>query len=76
MQNIAEIKSDLLTVSEVARELRWDDTTVRRNIKNGAIPTWAVVTLPHKGDRQAYRIKHIWLDRLIAGKDTSKPKEQ
>lgn len=44
--------SDLLTVREVAKELRVDDTTVRRWIKNGVLEA---ITLPHRGTRQAYR---------------------
>jgi excisionase family DNA binding protein len=45
---------DLLTVREVARRLRTDETTVRRWVKKGAMEA---VTLPHLGKRQAYRIK-------------------
>jgi excisionase family DNA binding protein len=44
----------LKTVREVAKHYRVDDTTVRRWIKNGALEA---VTLPHKGSRQAYRLK-------------------
>ncbi len=53
---------DLLTVHEVARRLRVDDTTVRRWIKNGVLEA---ITLPHKGKRQAYRIKQSTLEVLI-----------
>lgn len=42
--------SDLLTVSEVARILRVDDTTVRRWVKAGALEA---VVLPHVNARQA-----------------------
>jgi len=54
--------SDLLTVSEVARILRVDDTTVRRWIKQGAL---AAVELPHVNERTAYRIKREELDKVL-----------
>lgn len=54
--------SDLLTVREVAQQLRVDDTTVRRWIKNGVL---AAITLPHRGQRQAYRIRQTTLDELL-----------
>jgi excisionase family DNA binding protein len=53
---------DLLTVSEVARILRVDDTTVRRWVKQGALEA---VTLPHVHERRAYRIKRSTLDRVL-----------
>jgi excisionase family DNA binding protein len=53
---------DLLTVSEVARILRVDDTTVRRWVKQGALEA---VVLPHLNTRQAYRIKRETLDRVL-----------
>ena len=55
-------KKDLFTVSEVARRLRVDDTTVRRWIKSGALEA---VRLPHRGKRQVYRIKKSTLDTLF-----------
>ncbi len=55
-------QGDLLTVHEVARRLRVDDTTVRRWIKSGALEA---ITLPHRGKRQAYRIKQSTLDTLL-----------
>lgn len=55
-------ESDLLTVREVARKLRVDDTTVRRWIKNGALEA---VSLPHIGLRQAYRVRKSTLDTLL-----------
>jgi len=55
--------SDLLTVREVAKRLRVDDTTVRRWIKNGVLDA---ITLPHRGTRQAYRIRRSTLERLLA----------
>ncbi|HLX40630.1 MAG TPA: helix-turn-helix domain-containing protein [Ktedonobacteraceae bacterium] len=59
---MAEQLDELLTVREVARRLRVDDTTVRRWIKTGAL---VAVTLPHKGKRQAYRVKKSTLDKLL-----------
>lgn len=55
---------ELLTVGEVARRLRVDDTTVRRWIKSGALEA---ITLPHKGKRQGYRVRKFTLDALITG---------
>jgi excisionase family DNA binding protein len=61
--NMAEdTREELLTVREVARRLRVDDTTVRRWIKSGALEA---ITLPHRGKRQAYRIKKTTLDKLL-----------
>ncbi len=54
---------ELLTVREVARRLRVDDTTVRRWIKNGALEA---VALPHRGTRTAYRIRKSTLDTLLS----------
>lgn len=54
--------SDLLTVSEVARILRVDDTTVRRWVKQG---TFEAVILPHVSTRQAYRIKRKTMEKLL-----------
>lgn len=54
----------LLTVREVARQLRVDDTTVRRWLKNGSLEA---ITLPHKGKRCAYRIRQATLDKLLEG---------
>jgi len=59
---MVEESEELLTVREVARRLRVDDTTVRRWIKSGALEA---ITLPHKGRRQAYRIKKSTLDALL-----------
>ncbi|GER81614.1 MAG: helix-turn-helix domain-containing protein [Thermogemmatispora sp.] len=61
---MAEDLEELLTVREVARRLRVDDTTVRRWIKSGALEA---ITLPHRGKRQAYRIKKSTLDALMRG---------
>jgi excisionase family DNA binding protein len=57
-----ESDNDLLTVHEVAKTLRVDDTTVRRWITQGALEA---VTLPHKGARQAYRIKRAALNKVL-----------
>ena len=56
-------EDELLTVREVARRLRVDDTTVRRWIKNGVLEA---ITLPHQGTRQAYRVRSSTLDTLLA----------
>ncbi|HET8913291.1 MAG TPA: helix-turn-helix domain-containing protein [Ktedonobacteraceae bacterium] len=61
---MAEDQEELLTVREVARRLRVDDTTVRRWIKSSALEA---ITLPHRGKRQAYRIKKSTLDKLLQG---------
>ncbi len=52
----------LLTVREVGRILRVDDTTVRRWIK---AKTLEAITLPHKGKRTPYRIKESTLVKLL-----------
>jgi excisionase family DNA binding protein len=57
--------SGLLTVAEVAKSLRVDDTTVRRWIKSGVLEA---VSLPHRNKRQAYRVKQDTLDALLAAK--------
>lgn len=59
---VAHDDHDLLTVSEVAQQLRVDDTTVRRWIKNGVLEA---VTLPHVGQRQSYRVRRKTLDLLL-----------
>ena len=59
---MVEDMDELLTVREVARRLRVDDTTVRRWIKNGSLEA---ITLPHKGKRSAYRVKKSTMDRLM-----------
>ncbi|MBO0794323.1 MAG: helix-turn-helix domain-containing protein [Ktedonobacteraceae bacterium] len=53
----------LLTVREVAQQLRVDDTTVRRWIKQNVLEA---ITLPHHGPRQAYRVKRSTLEALLA----------
>jgi excisionase family DNA binding protein len=59
---------DLLTVREVAKELRVDDTTVRRWIKNGVLEA---ITLPHRGARQAYRVRRSTLHDLLTATTTA-----
>lgn len=54
--------SELLTVSEVARILRVDNTTVRRWVKQGILEA---ISLPHLNERQAYRIKRETLNRVL-----------
>lgn len=54
--------SELLTVAEVARILRVDDTTVRRWVKQGILEA---VVLPHASERQAYRVRRSTLDKLL-----------
>ena len=60
--NVEQDEADLLTVREVAKQLRVDDTTVRRWIKNGILEA---ITLPHRGARQAYRIRRSTLNTLL-----------
>ena len=57
-----EAADDLLTVHEVARHLRVDDTTVRRWIKSGALEA---IALPHRGKRRGYRVRKLTLDELF-----------
>jgi excisionase family DNA binding protein len=56
---------ELLTVGEVARILRVDNTTVRRWVKQGSLEA---VELPCKeGGRQGYRIKQETVDTMMKG---------
>ncbi len=59
---MAQVNEELLTVHEVAQQLRVDDTTVRRWIKNGVLEA---ISLPHRGLRQAYRVRRSTLDALL-----------
>lgn len=61
-QNLQNGQDELLTVHEVARHLRVDDTTVRRWAKSGALE---VIELPHAGKRRGYRVRKSTLDALI-----------
>jgi excisionase family DNA binding protein len=54
--------SELMTVSEVATELRVDSTTVRRWVKNSVLEA---VVLPHQNKRQSYRIKRSTFNTLL-----------
>ena len=65
--------SDLLTVSEVARILRVDDSTCRRWVKQGVLEA---IVLPHVNKREAYRIKRETVDRLLATPATVHPVAQ
>ena len=62
--------NELLTVAEVARILRVDNTTVRRWVKQGSLEA---VVLPHVNMRQVYRIKRETLDKVL--KDGALPVE-
>lgn len=59
-----EQREELWTVREVAKQLRVDETTVRRWIKSGAL---GAITLPHRGYRQAYRIRQSTMNALLKG---------
>jgi excisionase family DNA binding protein len=61
--HMVEDLEELLTVREVARRLRVDDTTVRRWIKSGSLEA---ITLPHRGKRSAYRVKKSTMDKLLS----------
>ena len=58
----------LYTVREVAKRLRVDTTTVRRWISIGVLDA---VILPHRGKRQAYRIRERTLDKLLQSSSPS-----
>ena len=55
--------SELLTVPEVAKVLRVDDTTVRRWIKQWVLES---VILPHVNERLGYRIKRETLHTVLS----------
>jgi excisionase family DNA binding protein len=61
-------EENLYTVSEVAKRLRVDTTTVRRWISIGVLDA---VVLPHRGKRQAYRIRERTLDKLLQSSSPS-----
>ncbi|MBE3557882.1 MAG: helix-turn-helix domain-containing protein [Ktedonobacteraceae bacterium] len=67
-ENTVDYGKELLTVREVARQLRVDTTTVRRWIKTGALDA---VALPHRGKRQGYRVKKQTIDSLLASTTTT-----
>lgn len=60
--------NDLLTIAEVAKILRVDDTTVRRWVKQG---TLEAVILPHTNERQSYRVRRQVIDALLASSRAS-----
>ncbi len=53
---------ELLTVHEVATQLRVDDTTVRRWISSGLL---MAVELPHRSKRKGYRVRQSTLDLIL-----------
>ena len=59
---MAEQMEELLTVQEVASILRVDQTTVRRWIKEGTLPS---IKLPHRGKREIYRIRRSTLTLVL-----------
>ena len=61
--DVVSQQENLLTVTEVARRLRVDSTTVRRWITNGVLEA---VILPHQGKRLSYRVRQQTLDQLLA----------
>lgn len=62
MTGVKEKEDRLLTIAEVAKHLRVDNTTVRRWITNGALEA---VQLPHTEKRKSYRVKTSTLATLI-----------
>lgn len=59
--------AQLMTVAEVAKDLRVDDTTVRRWIKTGALKA---VLLPHAGRRKSYRVSKETIQKIIEAPST------
>lgn len=53
---------DLLTVREVARALRVDETTVRRWIKEGVMEA---IRLPHRSKRMGYRVNQTTISGIL-----------
>ncbi len=68
--NMHDSSGELLTVREVAKHLRVDDTTVRRWIKSGALDA---VALPHSGKRCGYRVRKHTLDALFSAPSATPP---
>ena len=56
------MEDELLTVREVAKIFRVDDTTVRRWIKDEALEA---IILPHMNERQGYRIRRSVVDAIL-----------
>lgn len=61
----SEEQDDLLTVREVAKQLRVDDTTVRRWLKKGIMEG---VFLPSGSRYNTYRIRRSTLEQILAGR--------
>ena len=61
----SEEQDELLTVREVAKQLRVDETTVRRWIKKGVLQG---VFLPSGSRYNSYRIKRSTLEQILAGR--------
>ncbi len=59
---MTEQMEELLTVQEVASILRVDQTTVRRWIKEGTLPS---IKLPHRGKREIYRVRRSTLSAIL-----------
>lgn len=59
---MTQTTTGLLTINEVAEQLRCDATTIRRWVKNGAMEA---VSLPHLGKRQSYRVRRSTLDNIL-----------
>jgi len=57
-------KDKLLTIVEVAKQLRVDHTTVRRWIKMGIMEA---ITLPHIANRQVCRVKQSTVNLILEG---------
>lgn len=53
---------ELLTIQEFADIMRIDDTTARRWIKQGILDA---ISLPHRNQRTAYRIRRSTLQALL-----------
>ncbi|HZU66715.1 MAG TPA: helix-turn-helix domain-containing protein [Ktedonobacteraceae bacterium] len=60
---LANQVEELLTVQEVASILRVDQTTVRRWIKEGTLPS---IRLPHRGKREIYRVRRSTLNEILS----------
>ncbi len=60
------MEKELLTVREVARLLRVDQSTVRRWIVQGSLEG---VILPHASKRTSYRVKQSAIDALLTPPD-------
>ena len=59
---MSENTEELLTLQEVAGILRVDQTTVRRWIKEGTLPS---IKLPHRGKREIHRVRRSTLNTIL-----------